>query len=424
MHRHLTVAASSVALFSVVLFAGADWTRFRGPDASGISEDTGLPTTWSATENVVWKTPLPGYGASSPITVGDKVFLTCYTGYGLDRDEPGEQHALEHHVLCLDRRTGEILWDKASDAKLPDTEYRGFVAQHGYASSTPATDGKALYCFFGRSGVFAYTLDGELKWKADAGSGTHGWGSATSVVLYDDLAIVNASVESQAVVAFDKATGQEKWRAEDIPMSWSTPLVVTLADGSSELVVNMKDHIRAYDPKTGKLLWHCKGVQDYVVPGVVADGGVVYVTGGRQAARVFAVRCGGRGDVTDTHVLWEVRKTPKVAMPVVHDGLLFYVTQRGKATCLDAKTGEVLYEQDLGFRGRGVTVYASPVLADGKLYVVSREDGAAVLAPGRQFKELARNHLGDRSIFNATPVVSDGQLLLRSDKFLYCIDEP
>jgi len=174
MHRHLTVAASSVALFSVVLFAGADWTRFRGPDASGISEDTGLPTTWSATENVVWKTPLPGYGASSPITVGDKVFLTCYTGYGLDRDEPGEQHALEHHVLCLDRRTGEIFWDKASDAKLPDTEYRGFVAQHGYASSTPATDGKALYCFFGRSGVFAYTLDGELKWKADAGSGTHG----------------------------------------------------------------------------------------------------------------------------------------------------------------------------------------------------------------------------------------------------------
>ena len=312
MHRHLTVAASSVALLSVLLFAGADWTRFRGPGASGISEDTGLPTTWSATENVVWKTPLPGYGASSPITLGERIFLTCYSGYGFDRDEPGEQQALKHHVLCLDRREGKILWDETSDAALPDTEYGGFVAQHGYASSTPATDGEALYCFFGRSGVFAYTLDGELKWRADAGSGTHGWGSATSVVLYDDLAIVNASVESQAVVAYDKATGEEKWRAEDVPMSWSTPLVVTLADGSHELVVNMKDRIRAYDPKTGELLWHCRGVQDYVVPGVVAVGDVVYVTGGRSAARVFAVRCGGRGDVTDTHILWEVRQTPKV----------------------------------------------------------------------------------------------------------------
>jgi len=423
MHRHLTIAASFFALFFVLLFAGADWTRFRGPDASGISEDTGLPTTWSATENVVWKTPLPGYGASSPITLGEKVFLTCYSGYGFDPDAPGEQRDLKHHVLCLDRRKGEILWDKTSPAVLPDTEYGGFMLRHGYASSTPATDGQGLYAFFGRSGVFAYTLDGELKWKADAGSGTHSWGSATSVVLYDDLVIVNASVESQAVIAFDKATGQEKWRAEEIPMSWSTPLVVTLADGSHELVVNMKDHIRAYDPKTGKLLWHCKGVQDYVVPGPVADRDVVYVTGGRQAARIFAVRCGGRGDVTDSHILWEVRKTPKVAMPVVHDGLLFYVTQRGTASYLDAKTGDVLYEQDLGFSGRGDTVYASPVLADGKLYVVSREDGAAVLAPGREFKELARNHLGDPSIFNGTPVVSDGQLLLRSDKFLYCIDE-
>lgn len=416
MYRHLTVA-----LFAVVVCTGADWTRFRGPDASGISDDTELPTTWSATQNVIWKTALPGRGASSPITLADKIFLTCYSGYGFDKDEPGEQEKLMHHVVCLDRSSGKILWDKRNTARMPEKEYGGFITQHGYASGTPATDGEAVYAFFGLSGVWAYTLDGELLWKADAGSGTHGWGSATSVVLHNNLVIVNASVESNALIALDKKTGKEVWRADDVPMSWSTPLVVELADGSHELVASMKGHIRGYDPNTGEQLWHCRGVQDYVVPGVVAKGDVVYVTGGRAAARIFAVRCGGRGDVSDSHVLWEVRETSKVPMPVVHDGLLYYVDQRGNAACLDAATGEVLYEEGLGFSGGGDKVYASPVLADGKLTVLSRQGGAAVLAAGRQFKELARNDLGDPSVFNGTPVVSNNQLLLRSDTFLYCL---
>jgi len=417
MYRYLTTAALVVALF-----AGADWTRFRGPNASGVSEDTGLPTTWSATENVVWKTDLPGFGASSPITLGDKIFLTCYSGYGLDKDEPGETSDLLHHVVCIDRNSGNILWDKRSRARMPEKDYEGFIQLHGYASGTPATDGEAVYAFFGLSGVWAYSVDGELLWKTGVGTGTHSWGSATSVVLHDDLVIINASVESQAVVALDKKTGEEVWRAEDIPSSWSTPLVVDLPDGSHELVVSMEDHIRAYNPNTGELLWHCGGVKDYVCPAVITEGDVVYVTGGRSAARVFAVRCGGRGDVSDSHMLWEVRKTSKVPTPVVHDGLLYYADQRGVAVCLDAETGEEIYEERLRFSGGGGDkVYASPVLADGKLYIVSRQGGTVVLAAGREFEILAHNHLDDDTVFNGTPVVSNGQLLLRSNEALYCI---
>jgi len=407
----------SLAASCLLLFAGADWLQFRGPGASGVSEDTGLPTTWSATENVVWKTAMPGFGASTPITSGDKIFLTAYSGYGLDADDPGDQADLVQHVLCVDRATGEILWDKTSKARLPEEELGSMLALHGYASSTPVTDGETLYVFFGRSGVKAYTLDGELLWTTLVGDGTDGWGSATAPILAGDLVIVNASVESQSVVALNKTTGEEVWRAKDVPRSWATPALIDLGDGKQELVVSMEFEVRGYDPATGQQLWNCTAVQDYVVPTVIAHDGVVFVTGGRKPLTV-AIRAGGRGDVTDTHLLWELRKTPKVPTPLYHDGLLYWIGHQGIAYCVDAATGEVLYSERLS--GTGV-VYASLVLADGKLYSVSRTNGAMVLAAGKEFKELARNDPGDQSVFNATPVISNGQLLLRSDKFLYCI---
>jgi len=406
-----------LAALSLLLFAGADWLQFRGPGASGVSEETGLPTTWSATENVVWKTAMPGFGASTPITLGEKIFLTAYSGYGLDADDPGDQADLVHHVLCVDRATGEILWDKTTKARLPEEELGRMLSLHGYASSTPVTDGKALYVFFGRSGVKAYTLDGELLWTTLVGDGTHIWGSATSPILAGDLVIVNASVESESVVALNKTTGAEVWRAKDVPRSWATPALVDLPDGKQELVVSMEFEVRGYDPATGEQLWKCMAVQDYVVPTVIAHDGVVFVTGGRKPLTV-AIRAGGRGDVTDTHVLWELRKTPKVPTPLYHDGLLYWIGHMGIAYCIDAATGEVIYSERLS--GTGV-VYASLVWAEDKLYSVSRTNGAMVLAAGREFKELARNDLGDQSVFNATPVISNGQLLLRSDKFLYCI---
>ena len=260
----------------MVLFSGADWLRFRGSDTSGVSQETGLPTTWSETENVVWKTALPGMGGSSPIVLGEKIFLTAYSGYGLDREEPGDQKDLALHVLCLDRATGKILWDKTGDARLPETEYDGgLVRLHGYASGTPVTDGKAVYVFFGRSGVWAYRLDGEPLWKTTVGDGINkrNWGSASSPILAGNLVIVNASIESESVVALSKTTGKEVWRAGDIKDSWSTPALVDLPGGKQELVVSMHSKVRGYDPATGKQLWQCASVEDYVVPAVVVDKG-------------------------------------------------------------------------------------------------------------------------------------------------------
>jgi outer membrane protein assembly factor BamB len=409
-----------MAVLAGCLFAGADWTRFRGPDANGISGDHGLPVQWSDTENVAWKTKLPGPGSSCPITLGDKIFVTCYAGYGLDRDEPGDLEHLEHHVLSIDRARGNILWDKTEKARLPETAYKGFILQHGYASATPVTDGKSLYVFFGHTGVFAYDLDGTLLWHADVGAKIHGWGSAASPILYKNLLIVNASIESGSLVALDSASGKEVWHVGGIKDAWGTPLVVELPGGKQELVVSARDKVLGFDPASGEKLWECDGVKDYICPSVIAHGGVLYVTAGRKP-EMLAVRAGGRGDVSQSRVLWRIHKTPKVATPLYQDGLLHWVDNGGRAVCVDATDGSVLYEENLNFTGHGDKVYASLVCGDGKLYAVSREGGTVVLEAGKEFRKLAQNDLGDKSIFNATPVISNGQLLLRSDQYLYCI---
>ena len=408
-------AIASIVLVTAV-FSGADWTRFRGPNGDGVADDKGLPNTWGPA-NIVWKTALPGFGSSSPITLGDKIFLTAYSGYGLDKDKPGKQEELTRHLVCLSRGTGELLWDKSVKAAIPEQDYGGFMALHGYASSTPATDGKAVYVFFGRSGVYAYSLTGDELWHGDVGSKVHGWGSATSPVLAGNLLIVNASVESQAVVALDKATGKEVWRVGGIAQSWSTPGLLTLPDGKQELVVSIHSKVLGLDPATGKELWNCAGVLDYTCPAVITHGDVAYVTGARKPV-FMAVRGGGRGDITASHKLWEAKKGTLVTTPLYREGLLYGISQAGVAFCLMADNGKLVYESRLSGLG---TIYASIVLADGKLFVVSREKGAVVLAAGPEFKELGRGNLDDKSIFDATPVPSDGKLLLRSDRFLYCI---
>jgi len=423
MYRGSVVVAASACL--LVFSAGdnlrsADWLQFRGPGGAGISAEADLPLTWNNTENIAWKTPLPGFGASSPITLGDKIFLTCYSGYGLDQDEPGEIADLLHHVVCLDRATGKLLWDKRSRTALPEQEYKGFVHLHGYASGTPVTDGEAVYVFFGRSGAWAYDLDGEVLWKVSVGNGTHGWGSGTSPILAGNLVIINASVESSAVVALDKKTGEAVWRIEGIKDSWSTPALVELGNGKSELVVSMHSYVRGYDPATGKELWACAGVPDYVCPMVVAHEGVAYVSGGRKPT-TLAVRAGGRGDVTGTHRLWTLNKATKVPSPLYHDGLLYWLGNKGVACCVDAAGGELIYQERLDIPGGGDKVYSSMVMAGGKLYSVSREGETVVLAAGRELKELARNDLTDGSVFNATPVIDGDRLLIRSDRFLYCV---
>ena len=414
--RYLGLLLAIAGLF----FTGADWNRFRGPAASGVSDDTGLPVEWSGSDGVAWKTGLPGFGASSPITVGDQIFVASYSGYGLDKDEPGEQANLRYHLTCLDRSNGQETWSQSIKPSLPRTEYGGFVPLHGYSSGTPVTDGQSVYAFFGNSGVFAFNLAGKPLWNASVGNGVHRWGAGASPILFDDLVIVNASIESESIVALDKATGKEIWRTGGIERSWGTPLIIEAIGGGQELVVSYQGKAVGLDPATGKQLWECASVDDYICPSVIGADGIVYITGGRKPLTI-AVRTGGRGDVTETHLLWKLKKTPKVATPVYCDGYLYWLGNKGIAYCADAKTGEEIYEKRIRISGGGDKVYASGVLADGKLYYVTRQAGTIVLTAGSEFEQLAQNELDDDSVFNATPVVSNSQLLIRSDRFLYCI---
>ena len=419
MKRVATYLVLVLAILSMAIFAGADWTRFRGPNGDGVSDDKGLPNDWSATSNVVWKTELPGFGSSSPITLGDKIFLTTYTGYAQGKNDMGKQENLERHLLCIDRATGKILWNKGVKASLPEQEYApSQISLHGYASNTPLTDGKTVYVFYGRTGVLAYDLKGDELWRREVGTKTHAWGSSNSPILAGDLLVINASVESDSLVALNKKTGKPEWRVKGMKQSWSTPGLMQLPDGKQELLVSIEKKVLGLDPATGKELWTCAGVQDYTCPTVITHGDVAYVSGARKSV-TMAIRGGGHGDVTATHKLWETGKGSLVATPVYYDGLLYIVSQSGVAYCLKADTGEVAYEARIP--GGTAVYYSSPVLADGKWYVMSRERGATVLAIGPEFKELSHPTLDDKSIFDATPVVSNGQLLLRSDKFLYCI---
>ena len=393
-----------------------DWSQFRGPGGLGISPETGLPVTWSQTENLAWKTELPGPGASSPIVVGQRVFLTCYTGYGVPGQSRGDLAQLQRQVLGLNRSDGKILWTKTIDAKQPESPT---VRDHGYAASTPAADAERLYVFFGKSGVFAFDHAGKQLWRADVGSQVHGWGSAASPVLYNDLLIVNACVESESLVALNKKTGKEVWRASGIKESWSTPLLVSVAGGKTELVVPMQGKLLGFDPASGNPLWSCDtDIGWYMVPGLVAQDGIVYCIGGRSGG-ALAVRAGGRGDVTQSQRLWKGLKGSNVSSPVFHEGHLYWMhEQLGIAYCAEGKLGKIVYEERIQ---RAEQVYASAILADGKLYYVSRGGRSYVLAAQPKFEQLASNDLSDRGIFDASPVPAAGLLLLRSDRYLYCI---
>lgn len=410
---------SHLCFLTALIFVGAsfhgyadDWPQFRGPSGLGVSQETSLPVKWSDTENLAWRTELPGYGASSPITLGDRIYVTCYSGYGTGGTSQ-EMEDLRLHVVCVNRADGSIVWDVKLKPKLPESER---VRDHGYAGPTPTTDGEFLYVFFGKSGVFKFDLSGEQIWQADVGSNTHGWGCGTSPVLYENLVIVNASVESGSLVAIDQDSGKEVWRTGGMNRSWNTPHLVTLANGQRELVVSVKDNILGFDPRTGSELWRCAGIPDYVCPSVISHNGIAYVIGGRRSMAI-AVRAGGRGDVTDTHKLWEAKAGANVTSPIIHEGHMYWVSDRNKiAYCLRLQDGEVMYSERFPDQP-----YASATAADGKIYIVTRRGGTYVVPASPEFKQLAHNELDDHSTFNASPAISNGQLILRSDRYLYCI---
>jgi hypothetical protein len=412
------------ALLMTGVFAGSaaasDWPGFRGPGGLGLSEDKNLPTTWSDKDNVAWKVKLPGPGSSSPIVWGNKVFVTCYSGYGTPA-KGGEPEKLRRHLLCLDRKDGAILWNKEIAAKLPEQAYTGFMVEHGYASSTPITDGKRIYVFFGKTGVFAFDFAGKQLWQADVGGGTDKWGSATSPVLWKDLVIVNAAVESGSLVAIDKNSGKEVWRTPGVEGCWTSPLVVDLGGGKQEIVVNQPGGIVGYDPAKGEKLWHCEGLgTKWPCSSPVAKGDLVYY--GYAALGVpptmVAVRAGGKGDVSKTNVVWQQKAAPNIASPVLLGENLCWVN--GSAFCLNAKNGDIVYKEhlyDTKFGGE----YVSVVAGDGKIFALTRNSGLWVLAAGGKFEKLAHNTLDDTSIFNGSPAISDGQIFLRSNTYLYCI---
>ncbi|HEV3023209.1 MAG TPA: PQQ-binding-like beta-propeller repeat protein [Pirellulales bacterium] len=395
---------------------GADWPKFRGPGGLGTSDETEIPTHWNDRKGIVWKCDLPGFGASSPVTVGERVFVTCYSGYGLGQNG-GNLQNLKRHLVCVRRGDGEIDWTREIETAMPEQVYGGqFLTLHGYASSTPATDGRRLYVFCGKSGVFAFELDGSPVWHTSVGEGTHDWGSGTSPVPYKNLVIVNASVESGSLVALHKDDGHEVWRAGGMKRAWNTPLVVELP-GGDELVVSVERRLLGFDPAKGGERWNCPGIDDYVCPSVVAHEGVVYAIGGRGKPGL-AVRAGGRGAVQP---LWRTPKGSNVSSPVYHEGHIYFASEnQGIVFCIDAETGKEVYGQRL--TPKPDRIYASPVLADGKIYYVSRDHGTYVVAAQPKFKLLAHNVIkGDSSAFNASPAVSDGRLFLRSDLQLYCI---
>jgi len=427
MKKQMFIMTLALLLAGNSCLCGSDWTSFRGPGMRGHSQDTSLPLTWSENKNLHWKAPLPGPGSSSPIIIGNKLLITCYSGYGLDRDNPGDPSQLKRHLVCIHPGDGKILWDQSMGAAQPELPYKGMLREHGYASSTPASDGERVYVFFGKNGAYAFDLQGKRLWQTNVGSGSDEkkWGCAASVTLYKDLVFIDAWDESKTLYALNKQNGAVVWKRDlsGTGLTFTTPTLAKLSNGRSELIMVLPTQIWGLNPDTGETLWSVKtSMRDSTIgtPLVIDD--IAYVHGGGvKSLSSLALRLGGSGDVTDTHVLWSGKEAVSVPSPVYADGLLYWVNSGGKACCQDAKTGELKYSQDLPNAGR-FAVYASVVHADGKLYAVTRKGGTYVLPAKPKFEIVAHNTFAsDTSDFNGSPLINKGRIFLRSSRFLYCI---
>ncbi|MDB4786332.1 PQQ-binding-like beta-propeller repeat protein [bacterium] len=421
-----------ILFFFGMLAEGADWARFRGPNGAGaVSSSDEIPTQWSSDANLAWKTPLPGPGASSPIIVNGKVFVTCYSGYGLARDNPGEIENLVRHLVCIDMKTGEKLWQKNVEVSLPEDPYTGIgVTAHGYASHTPVSDGKKIYAFFGKSGVHAYDLTGKELWQADVGkeSDPARWGSASSPIVYENTVIVTASAESQAIVGLDRETGEELWRqeAKGLDGMWGTPVLVEVDENRTDLVMCVAKELWGLDPSNGKLRWfaNATGAQQ-AYSSVVMDGTRVFAFTGRGGGSI-ALDVKGSGDVSDSNTVWVGGETASFASPVRFQSRLFVVA-RGILTVVDSKTGKRLQQIRLrgveSSEGRfGSLDYPSPIVIGDRLFYSTGGGQMFVFSLGDEVKQIAVNKVTDeQEKFWGTPAVSNGRMVLRSSHHLYCV---
>lgn len=420
--RKFVLAVCVAALFAAAAMA-ENWPQWRGPQGNGVAPGTGYPLEWSETENVAWKVTLPGPGASTPAVWGDSIFLTCGGKIG------------ENLLVCLDRN-GKVRWECSLGDEVPGRNQKA-------TGSNPSavTDGKLVYAYFKSGDLACVDFDGEVVWRKNLqqmyGEDQLWWDLGTSPVLTKDRVVVACMHGGPSyLAAFDKATGEVAWKTErkvDAPSesndSYTTPVVVS--DGERETIVTLGgDHVTAHDAESGTELWRVSGLNPRREPNFrsisspVVSGDLVIAPYSRGSS-LTAIRLGGSGDVTESHVAWVGRQAADVPTPVAHEGKLYICgdgrRRAGQVLCLDAQSGETIWSQQLERTGR-VTFSSSPILADGHLYV-TREDGTTfVLDVGAEGEVVAKNELaGEFTV--ATPVFADGQILIRSRESLYCIGE-
>ena len=381
------------------------WPRWRGPSGQGVVEGAGYPDTWSDTANVLWKTAVPGSGHSSPIVWGDRIFLTASADSGR-----------RVSILSFRRSDGTLLWE--TDA--PDGRAENVHSKNNPASATATTDGERVYASFGSRGMLALDFDGQVVWHREFGRINNYHGPAGSPLLYRDTVIIYQDQNGGAfVIALDTRTGETRWRTDrSASVGWGTPIAVSVGD-HDELIVSSQRQVQSYDPLTGEELWSCGGNLFEVIPTPAVGHGLIFCSSGR-AGPTLAIRPGGRGDVTDTHVAWKTtRGSPFVPSPLVYGDYLYLVNDMSSViTCLNAKTGESMWQERLG-RPRREGVSASPVVVGGKLFVTNDDGQTFVLRTGPEFEWLHTNDIGARTL--ASPALVDGTWYIRTSRDLIAI---
>lgn len=436
-------ALSLLLSISGAITQAQQWPSFRGPNATGVADGAKPPTSWNAakSENILWKTAIPGLSHASPIVWGTRVFvitaISSDPAIGFKAKDKGinlANDAIKHtwRIYCLDKTSGKILWENTAYEGIPRT---GRHVKATQANATPATDGKHVVALFGSEGLDCYDINGKLLWKKDLGVLNPGlwddpkssWGHSSSPLIYHDLVIIQADGHKQSfIAAFNLKDGKQVWRVERGEItSWSTPVINATKD-RTELVANGGHYIRGYDPLTGKELWRfADGDTQVKMQAPQISHGLIYITGGYPAGRpMYAFRSGANGDIslkqgqeTNDFLAWSSSKgSPYTPTPIVYDGLFYACADNGVLTAYDALTGERIYQERLPS-----SFSASPVAADGKLYLASEDGDVFVVKAGRKFELLATNPMGQALM--ATPAMSAGILIVRTENALYAIGE-
>jgi len=382
----------------------SDWPQFRGPGGQGHVSGQGYPLTWSETENVTWKVPIAGTGWSSPVVQGEQIWLTTATD---------EAHSLR--AICLDRTTGKTV----HDVEVFHKDDPGPIhKKNSHASPTPIVEGDRVYVHFGAHGTACLSTDGKVVWRNELLKYDHKHGPGGSPVVYHDLLLLSCDgTDVQFVVALDKQTGKIRWKKERAGrMAYSTPLVAEI-DGQDQLISTGGDRVIAYEPETGREIWSVKYDGYSLVPRPVVGQGMIFICTGYDTPWLYGVRLGANnGDVTESHVVWKLKKgAPLNPSPILVGELLYFVNDKGVLTCVEAASGEQVWQERLGGN-----YSASPCLADGRLYFLDEDGKTMVIKPGRTFEQLAQNQLEGRTL--ASPAMVDGVIFLRSDTHLYRIE--